>query len=64
MGPPGGIFSITLNNDRILVKRVSKSKGSLGLLPGIKVIRLFPTQPVGKRSPNVCAYVSPSLSER
>jgi hypothetical protein len=53
MRAPGGILCITFHNDRVLVKSIGERKGGFGLLPGIQIVGLLSSKPVGKWSPDV-----------
>lgn len=53
MRPPGSVFRVPLDDNCIFVKSVGKSQGSFGLLPRVKVIRLFTTEPLGEWSPYI-----------
>jgi hypothetical protein len=50
---PCSVLGISFNNNSVLVEGVGKRKGRLGFLPGVQVVWLFSTQPVGKRTPDV-----------
>jgi hypothetical protein len=58
MGSPCGIFGIALYNDGIFVQCVGQRKSGFGFLPGVQVIGLFTTKPVGKRTPHILNTVS------
>jgi hypothetical protein len=53
MRSPCSVLGISFNNNSVLVEGVGKRKGRLGFLPGVQVVWLFSTQPVGKRTPDV-----------
>jgi hypothetical protein len=53
MGSPGCIFRIALNNNSVFIERVSEREGGLRFLPGVQIVGLFSTKPVGKRAPDV-----------
>jgi hypothetical protein len=53
MRPPGGILSISFDDDSILVESVSQCKCRLRFLPRIQIVWLFSTKPVRQRSPDI-----------
>lgn len=53
MRSPGSIFCVALYDDSVFIERVSEREGGLGFLPGVQIVGLFSTKPVGKRAPDV-----------
>lgn len=54
MRAPGGVLGVPLNDNGVLIKGISESEGGFGLLPGVEIVGLFTSEPIGKRSPDVC----------
>lgn len=50
---PCGVLGVSFHDNRILIYCLCQSQSRFRLLPGIQIIRLFTTQPVGKGSPNI-----------
>ena len=53
MRSPGSIFCVALYDDSVFIERVSERERGLGFLPGVQIVGLFSTKPVGKRAPDV-----------
>lgn len=50
---PSRVFCVAFDDNGILIERIRESEGRLRLLPGVQIIGLFSTKPVGKWSPNI-----------
>lgn len=53
MGSPGCIFCVALYDNSVFIERVSEREGGLRFLPGVQIVGLFSTKPVGKRAPDI-----------
>lgn len=53
MGTPSSVLGITFDNDGVFIECVGEGEGSFGLLPRVEIVRLFTTEPVRKRTPDV-----------
>tara|TARA_R110002003_G_scaffold152_6_gene13629 strand:- start:11767 stop:12129 length:363 start_codon:yes stop_codon:yes gene_type:complete len=53
MRAPGGVLRITFDNDCILIKSVCERERGFRLLPGVQIVGLFSSKPVGQWSPDV-----------
>lgn len=54
---PGRVLGVALHDDGVFVERVGEGQRRLGFLPRVQIVGLLATEPVGKRSPDICVGV-------